>query len=80
MKIFSSLKKDEGYCCGFNYIWVPYVRFNVSASCHEHSCALTRVTSSHHKDILGKVNVWLIDVERWTITAYYLSRPIILSS
>jgi hypothetical protein len=51
-------------CCGFNYNWVPYVRFNVNASCHEPKGALTRVTSSHYKDILGEVNVWLVDVER----------------
>jgi hypothetical protein len=70
---------NVGVCCGFNYNWVPYVRFNVNALCHEQNCALTRVTSSHHNDILGEVNVWLIDVERWMITTY-LSRPIILSS
>ena len=55
---------NVGVCCGFNYNWVPYVRFNVNASCHEQKGALTRVTSSHYKDILGEVNVWLIDVER----------------
>jgi hypothetical protein len=51
-------------CWGFSLDWIPYVRFNVNASCHEYNGALTYVTSSHHKDILCEVNVWMIDVER----------------